>query len=119
VAALLGGFLVVLGVIALARSGLDSWTAPTELVWGFGHTPLMAVIEILLGLGMLAAVSNPFTAKTTLAGLGALMAVFGAIVLLEPAVFDDLLGANRRMGLLYAGSGAGGVLLSTLIPVVR
>lgn len=119
----LGGFLVILGVIALSRAGFASgfadWTEPKVLVWGFAHTPLMAIIELFLGFSMLWTATSPFSARTTLAALGALMAVFGAIVLLEPGVFGDLLGANRNMGLFYLSSGAGGVLLSALVPVVQ
>lgn len=115
----LGGFLVVLGVLAISSAGFNSWTEPDVAVWGFRHTPLMAGIEIVLGLALLSATTSPFAARTTLMGFGALMAVFGAIVLVEPKVFGDLLGANRQMGVLYTAAGCGGIALSSLVPIVR
>lgn len=119
IAAGLGGFLIVAGAIALVTTGVSSWTEPTTTVWGFRHTPLMAVAEIVLGLCLLAATPSAFAARGALFGFGSLMAVFGAIVLLEPGVFDDLLGVNRQIGVLYAAGGAGAVLLGAVIPIKR
>ena len=44
--AILGGFLIVLGTLAIFETGFGSWTETTTSVWGFGHTTLMAAIEI-------------------------------------------------------------------------
>jgi hypothetical protein len=119
VAAVLGGFLIVLGVLAINAAGFESWTDPNVVVWGFRHTPMMAAIEIVLGLAILSATTSPFAARTTLIGLGALMAVFGAVVILEPSVFADWLGVNRQMGVFYVAAGCGGISLSSLVPIVR
>lgn len=119
VVAVLGGYLIVLGVLAIDAAGLNSWTHPDVTVWGFRHTPLMAAIEVAIGLAILSAVTSPFAARTTLIGFGALMAVFGVIVLLAPGVFDELLGANRQLGLLYTAAGCGGMVLGSALPIVR
>jgi hypothetical protein len=118
VAVVLGGFLVILGTMALARVGMSSLTSPTDTVWGLAHTPLMALIEIALGLFILTSAPYPFTARTTLCGIGALMAVFGIVMLIEPAVFSDTLGINRQMGLLYTATGAGSTVLGWVSPVL-
>lgn len=115
----LGGFLIVLGTLALASTGVPSWTEPTTTVWGFRHSPLMAVIEIVLGLCLLGATPSAFAARGALFGFGSLMAVFGAIVLLEPGVFSGLLGVNRQVGVLYAAGGTGAMLLGGLVPIMR
>lgn len=116
--ALLGGFLTVLGVVALSRMGIGDWTSPQSTIWGFGHTPLMAVIEIALGLIIVVDAVNPFTARGTLTGFGVLFAIFGIITLIEPAAFHDWLGVNRAMGVLYTAVGIGGVVLGALMPVI-
>ena len=119
VVAALGGFLTILAVLVLVRGGVGDWTAPRTAVWGFRHTPLMAAIEIGLGLLILSAAANAMAAKTTLTAIGVFMAVFGIITLIEPAAFARVLGVNRQMGLLYTGFGVGGWLLGTASPVIR
>ncbi len=119
VVAALGGFLIVLGAMVLVDTGVASWTESTATVWGFSHTPLMAVIDIVLGLLLLASSGGPSAARAALFGFGSLMAIFGAIVLLEPGVFGDVLGVNRQVGVFYASAGAGSVFLGGLIPAMR
>ena len=115
----LGGFLTVLAVVVPARGGILAWTAPHTTVWGFTHTPLMGVIELALGLLILTAAADAISAKRTLTGIGVIMAVFGAIVLVDPHVFREALGVNRTMGILYAALGIAGFLLGSVSPVIR
>lgn len=119
VIAALGGFFIVLGSLILVEGGVASWTETTATVWGFSHTPLMAVIDIVLGLFLLGSAASPGSARSALFGFGLLMAVFGAIVLLEPEVFGDVLGVNRQVGVFHLSAGAGSMFLGGLIPAMR
>lgn len=115
----LGGFLTVLGALVLFRGGVGDWTDPIVSVWGFSHTPLMAVIEVSLGLFILSAAADPTSAKGTLVGIGGLMAVFGIVTLADPGAFREVLGVDRQMGVLYTTFGVGGFVLGHLSPVIR
>lgn len=115
----LGGFLTILGALVLFRGGVGDWTAPITSVWGFSHSPLMAVIEVSLGLFILSAAADPTSAKGTLVTAGALMAVFGIVTLADPAAFHHVLGVDRQMGVLYTTFGVSGFVLGHLSPVIR
>ena|SRR3989304_1002268 len=118
-AAGLGGFFIVLGAVALAETGLQAWTGAEATVWGFRHSSLLAVIEILVGLFLLNATPSVLAARSTLVWLGAMLAILGAIVLVEPQALRDVLGANRQIGVLYAATGAGAVFLGAMVPMQR
>jgi hypothetical protein len=113
----LGGFFIVLGAVALADTGLEAWTGVEATVWGFRHNSLLAVIEILVGLFILSASPSASAARSALVGFGTLLVVVGAVMLLEPAVLRDVLGANRQVGALYTATGAGAVVLGALVPM--
>ena len=115
IAAILGGFLVVLGAAVIVDTGISDWTGSTATIWGFTHTPLLAAAEIGLGLFLLASSASAKATRAALIGFGALMAAFGAIVLLEPGMFEDTLAANRQVGVLHAAAGAGSVILGSLV----
>ena len=116
--AALGGFLIILGTLVLAKTGLANLTLSRATVWGMEHTPLMALIEVLLGLFVLTNAPYPYSARNTLFGIGALMAVFGLITLIEPGLFSDTLGVNRPLGLFYAVGGTASTVLGSLSPVI-
>lgn len=113
----IGAFFIVLGVLALSETGVSAWTSPRTTVWGFGHTPLMAVIEIALGFSVILAAPYPFSARGTLLGFGVLMAVFGIITIIDPSAFRDALGVNTQMGWLYLGTGLGSAVMGSIVPV--
>ncbi|MBI5156963.1 MAG: DUF4383 domain-containing protein [Acidimicrobiia bacterium] len=113
----LGGFFIVFGSVALARTGVQAWTGVEATVWGFRHNSLLAVIEILVGLFILSASPSAPAARSALVGFGTLLAVCGAFMVLEPDVLRDVLGINRQVGVLYAATGAGAVALGALVPI--
>jgi hypothetical protein len=113
----IGLFLTVLGGIALARTGLGDMTSPETTVLGFGHTPLMAIIEIGFGVLLMLDAANAFASRGMLIGFGALAAAFGLIIVIEPGAFQDWLGVSRANGWLYVGLGAGAFVLGSLSPV--
>jgi hypothetical protein len=117
--AAVGVFLAVIGGIALAQlGGFGEWTSPETTVLGFGHTPLLAVIEIAVGLIIMADTVRPRGARSTLIGFGVLFLTFGLIVWIEPGALDQWLGVTRESGMFFTALGAGGVLLGTISPVV-
>ncbi|HSM01366.1 MAG TPA: hypothetical protein VK960_02845 [Acidimicrobiia bacterium] len=117
VAGALGLFLTVLGGIVLARIGFGDLTSPETSVFGFGHTPLLAMIEVAVGLLLMLDAASAFASRAMLIGLGGVAAAFGLIIVIEPGAFQDWLGVTRNSGWLYLGIGAGAFLLGGLSPV--
>lgn len=113
----LGVFLTVLGGVTLARIGLGDLTSPETTVLGFGHTPLLGLIEIVLGLFLMINAVSAFASRGMLIGFGAIAAAFGLIIVIEPGAFQDWLGVARNSGWLYLGIGAGAIVLGSASPV--
>lgn len=101
-----GVVLLVIGLVTLARVGIpaESFTEPTTNVGPFTRTPLMGIIEILLGVLVVAASATGDKGSTTAIGLIAL--VFGIVWVIEPGAFGELLGVGRESALLYVLLGA-------------
>jgi hypothetical protein len=117
IAGAVGVFLAVLGGVALARTGFGELTSPETTVLGFGHTPLLGMIEIGLGLVLMINAASAFASRSILIGFGALAAAFGLIVVIEPGAFQDWLGVTRDSGWLYLGLGGAAFLLGLVSPV--
>jgi hypothetical protein len=117
ISGVIGMFLTVMGGIALARIGLGDLTSPDTTVFGFGHTPLMGLIEVALGLLLMLNAASAFASRGMLIGLGAIAAAFGLIVVFEPGAFQESLGVARNSGWLFLGIGAGAVVLGSVSPV--
>lgn len=114
----IGIFLTVLGGIALSRTGLGELTSPETTVFGFGHTPLLGIIEVGLGVLLMIQAVSAFVSRSMLIALGAVLAAFGLIVLIEPATLNEWLGVSRASGWLYLGLGAGAFILGGLSRVL-
>lgn len=86
-AAATGVALVVIGVLALVRAGIDgTWYRPVVEVAGISHTPLLGAIEV--GIGVLLVLAAMAGARV-LAALVALAAGIGAVVVaIEPGAVD-------------------------------
>lgn len=100
VAAAAGFYLLILGLVALARSGFDAVTLfePAVEVGGLTHTPLWALLTIVLGLLLLAGGTGA-VARSGMRFLGALMGVVGVVWLIEPDAFNAWLGVRSSNGL--------------------
>jgi uncharacterized membrane protein HdeD (DUF308 family) len=86
VALLCGAALIVIGVIAVVRGDLQgSINDPVVEVAGWSHTPLLGLIEI--GAGVLLLLSS--TSLGAQMVIGAAVAIFGIIALIEPTVVSD------------------------------
>lgn len=118
-AGIAGLFFIVLGGVALARLiPVEGLTAPDTQVWLFGHTPLLGMIELVLGLLFLGVAAGPFDARGGLVALGVVCLAFGLIVGIEPGAFAEWLGASRETGWLYGVVGAIAILGGWLSPVI-
>ncbi|MEX2651376.1 MAG: hypothetical protein WD473_02880 [Acidimicrobiia bacterium] len=115
VAGIIGLVLVILGGVALARVGFDSLTGDTATVLGFDHTALMGLINVVAGLFYLGAAASS-GGRGTLIGLSLVAVAFGAIVAIEPNVFDSALGGGREIGILYIVIGVVGLLAALAFP---
>lgn len=101
VAGVLGLFLVVAGGVAMARVGFDSFTGETTTILGIGHTLVMGLIDLIVGLVFLSSASTMFGVRSTLIGLGTMAVAFGAVVWIEPDPFVEFLGDGRSLGVTY------------------
>lgn len=119
VAAAIGLFLVVMGGVALARLlPTDSLTGETVTVLGVGHTTLMAIIAIGLGLLFLVQAGAPFDVQPSLITLGVVSIAFGLVVVIEPNAFDNALGLGSGGGWLYTAIGVLSVLTGVVSPTL-
>jgi hypothetical protein len=100
-ASVLGALLLVIGIVALARTGVpaEALTDTTASVGPFTRTPLMAILEIALGL--IIVVASATGEKGSLMGVGVVSLVFGIVWLIEPGAFGELLGVGRSSAVLY------------------
>ena len=115
VAGIIGLILVIIGGVVLARVGLDSLTGDTATVFGFEHTALMGLIDLIAGLFFLGAAASS-AVRGTMIGLSMAAIGFGAIVAIEPDAFDSGLGGASELGVFYIIIGAVGLLAAWAFP---
>jgi hypothetical protein len=98
---LVGVALVVIAIVALARTGfaLDGLTTVTATVGPFDRTPLMAIIELVLGIAVIGAALA--IDRGGLLTVGTVLLVAGLVLIIEPARFAEILGAGSTTGVLY------------------
>lgn len=98
---IVGVLLLVIGLVTLARTGIptESFTEPSTTVGPFGRTPLMGVIELVLGVLVIGASAT--ADKSSMTGIGLVALVFGLVWLIEPGAFGALLGIGRETAVLY------------------
>lgn len=106
-----GVVLVVIGLVALARTGIpmDTITRPVASVGPFSRTPIMAIIEIVFGVVLIGASASSDVGSVT--GIGLIALVFGIVWLIEPGAFRTLLGVGRETAVMYLV--VGGTLVGT------
>lgn len=116
VSGVLGLLLVIAGGVAMARVGFDSFTGETTTILGIGHTLLMGLIDLVVGLIFLSSASTMFGVRSTLISLGTLALAFGAVVWIEPSPFVDYLGDGRSLGVAYLVIGLVAVVAGLATP---
>jgi uncharacterized membrane protein HdeD (DUF308 family) len=110
-----GVLLVVIGLVALARTGfaLGELTSATGTVGPFDRTPLLAIVEIVLGLSIIGASLS--VDRGGLIGVGVLALIIGLVLVLEPGAFAAALGAGVTTGVLYVLVGIACLLAGFLL----
>lgn len=101
-----GALFLVIGGIALARTGIDfsNLTGDHVSVAGAGQTQLMAYIELAYGALLVIAGAVPGAGRGGMATLGVLALVFGIIVSAQPSSFDALgIGSGYAVFLIVVG----------------
>lgn len=96
----------------------SSLTAETTTVFGVGHTPLMAIITLGLGLLYFANAGTPFGAQPGMISLGVIVLAFGLIVVIEPGAFDGALGLGETGGWFYTIIGLVSVVTGIISPTL-
>lgn len=115
-AAILGGILLVIGIVALARAGLSQgFLEPAVTVGPFTRTPLFALIELVLGMVGLATAADADVRSAVV--LAVLTGVAGIVWLIEPGAFHGALGVTTATGWLYVLCSA--MLLGSVAAVQR
>jgi hypothetical protein len=120
IAALIGIGYLVLGAVALSRTGFNVHhvTIPARYVWRWHHTPILGLVELAFGALMLLAAARPSVAKP-LMGLLSLAAIgLGVAVLIDafPHQLHHWLGVYRADAWLYVATGALGLVASVASP---
>jgi hypothetical protein len=114
---LLGGYLVVWGLVALARAGFDHFDLfdPIVSVGVFHATRLTGLIAIALGLIVWFGVAGAAD-DLGLRAVGAIVLVAGIVFLIEPDGFRQWLGTESVDGAHFAVIGAILVVFSLIPP---
>ncbi len=121
IALVLGAAAIVLGVIALARTGVDfsHLTQSHEMVFGLGHTPLLGLAELGFGFLLVLAALFPIVGRNLMTLVGAATLGLGIVVVggwWSPKLLSWL-GAGDRDGWLFIAAGGFVLLTSFFTPV--
>lgn len=97
---IIGFLLLMMGGVAIFRLLASDFPGTAQVeVLGVGHTVLMAVIAI--GLGLLFIAESVYFAPSGMTILGIVAVSFGLIAVFEPNVFRESLGIGDAGGWLY------------------
>ena len=114
-----GSFLVVVGLLALLRAGVDgSLATPTVEVLTYRHTAWLGLAEIGAGSLLVLASSGPWGRLISIV-VGAAIVVGGVLVLAEPGEIPAELGTERAYGWPVAALGALVAVAAMALPVWR
>jgi len=104
ISGIIGLLLLVMGAVALFRLLTSNLSGTPQVeVLGVGHTALMAVLAI--GVGLLYLAQSAYFAPGRATILGMMTLAFGLIVILEQGAFGGSLGIGDAGGWLYATIG--------------
>lgn len=110
-----GVALIVIGVLALMRTGVNStWYDPVENVAGLSHTPLLGAIEV--GVGALLVLAGLAGARMFAALVALVAGVAALIVAIEPSLADRELAIDRGWAIALA---IGGLTLAFVLILSR
>jgi peptidoglycan/LPS O-acetylase OafA/YrhL len=110
-----GALLVVIGVVALVRTGIDStWYEPVEPVLGMDHVPLLAAFEI--GVGAVLVLAALAGARMLAALVALAVGIAATVVAIEPDVADRDLAIEQEWAVVLA---VGGFVVALLAIAAR
>ena len=114
-AALVGIVMLVVGLIAVVRAGLDSdLREPVVNVLGFSHTALLGLIEVALGAALLLA--GGMSSRTGAIFFGAVAGIAGFVGAVQVESFDRSLALERSMAWWVCVLGALVALAALVVP---
>jgi len=123
VAGIVGVASLVLGGVAIARTGLstDHLFSPQRSVATLHHTPLLALSELAFGVLMIWAASRTRLGRSVMALLGLAVLGLGVVTIADiwPAQLHHWLGVTHRNGWLFVLVGGLSFLVAMFIPTVR
>jgi hypothetical protein len=95
----IGLYFLVAALVALARTGFEDvgLFEPTVEVSGLPMTPLLALLQLIVGIALLGAATGVVHERGLRVG-GVLLGVLGAVWLIEPFAFEPYLGVVRDTG---------------------
>jgi hypothetical protein len=119
VALILGIVFLVLGGIALARTGINfnHVTGTHVRVAGSSQTQLMGYIELIFGALLILAGAIPGAGRGLMSFCGVLALVFGIVVMAQPSSFYHSLGIGKGYGVFLIIIGAVLLVSSIIAPI--
>ena len=123
VALVIGAIFVILGGVALANTGIDlgNITANHSEVAGIDHTPLLAILELVIGLCLIGAGALPGGARGAMTFFGVILLGFGIVMALandSGTAMQRWLGGGDGAAWFYALCGVALLLSAMLAPVI-
>jgi len=115
-----GTVLVVIGGIALARTGLhfDNIPGTYAQAAGLRHTSLSAAIELGVGVVLLGVGAIPGAARGVMTFFGTLLFGAGLVIAIQPSSFHKWLGYDAGNGVFIAIIGAVLLVAAMVSPVI-
>ena len=110
------GFLVM-GAVALIRIGFEDLTETASVGW-YTRTGILALIEVVLGLILIAIAFSALESRSSLIVLGVLMVAFGLIAVIEPEGTAEYLGDSEAVGWTYFAIGVTAAIIGWVSPLV-
>jgi hypothetical protein len=112
-----GIFFVGIGAVGLSRGGFDDLNLHGS-VMGIPHTPLLGFMELVFGSVLILAGALPQAGRMVLAGAGALLSVFGLIVVIASSSLNTALGVEPLNGWVYIVSGLVVLAVGIVMPSI-
>jgi hypothetical protein len=114
-----GVVLIVVGAIGLARTGTNFSSIPLShaTVSGLHFTCLSAIVQLGVGVLLLAACVFPDSAKSAMTTFGVLLVVWGIVIAADTTRLFTMWGYTKGTGIFYIVIGAVLVLTAALSPI--
>ncbi|MCW2974402.1 MAG: hypothetical protein JWN72_2675 [Thermoleophilia bacterium] len=119
IALVVGILYLVIGGIALARTGFSFDALDKADVAGLGHTVWMGLATLVYGLMVLGAGALPGADRGGLVFAGILGIAGGIVIAVQWESFERVLGVDQTNGVIYALTGAVLLVTAMVAPVYR